>query len=66
MSYGLLRGAFRPADQVCMLRPLIRQRDTLLRDQGHCVQYMQKALTQMNIQLAKVSPANAIPRYWPQ
>ena len=26
MTYGLLRGAFRPAEQVCMLRALYRQR----------------------------------------
>ncbi|MEK8028608.1 transposase [Ideonella sp. BYS139W] len=29
MSYGLLRGAFRPDDQVCVLRALARQRSTL-------------------------------------
>lgn len=54
MSFGLLRGAFRPADQVCVLRCLSRQRTMLLRSQGRFVQHMQKALTQMNIQLANV------------
>lgn len=54
MSYGLLRGAFRPADAVCALRSLVRQRATLLRSQARHVQHMQKALTQMNIQLANV------------
>ena len=54
MSFGLLRGAFRPADQVCELRSLSRQRTKLLRSQGRFVQHMQKALTQMNIQLANV------------
>ncbi len=54
MSFGLLRGAFRPADQVCVLRALSRQRTMLLRSQGRFVQHMQKALTQMNIQLANV------------
>ena len=54
MSYGLLRGAFRPADQVCALRSLWRQRQMLLRSQARHVQHMQKALTQMNIQLANV------------
>ena len=54
MSFGLLRGAFRPADQVCVLRSLCRQRTMLLRSQGRFVQHMQKALTQMNIQLANV------------
>jgi len=54
MSFGLLHGAFRPADQVCVLRSLTRQRTMLLRSQGRFVQHMQKALTQMNIQLANV------------
>ena len=30
MSYGLLRGAFRPADEVCALRAIWRHRDMLL------------------------------------
>ena len=54
MTYGLLRGAFRPSDAVCVLRSLSRQRETLLRSQGRYVQHMQKALTQMNIQLTNV------------
>lgn len=44
MSYGLLRGAFRPDEQVCVLRALARQRHSLLRTQSRCVQHMQKAL----------------------
>ncbi len=51
-SYGLLRGAFRPADGVCALRSYARQRAALLRTQSRSVQHMQKALVQMNIQLA--------------
>lgn len=54
MSFGLLHGAFRPAEQICVLRALSRQRTMLLRSQGRFVQHMQKALTQMNIQLANV------------
>ncbi len=54
MSYGLLSGAFRPTEQVCVLRSLWRQRAMLLRSQGRAVQHMQKALTQMNVQLANV------------
>ncbi|SDX60418.1 IS110 family transposase [Nitrosomonas halophila] len=54
MTYGLLRGAFRPSDEVCVLRSLWRQRGMLLKTQGRHVQHMQKALTQMNIQLANV------------
>lgn len=54
MSYGLLSGAFRPSEEVCCLRALTRQRAMLLRSQARHVQHMQKALTQMNIQLANV------------
>lgn len=54
MTYGLLRGAFRPADEICVLRALYRQRGTLLRSQARHVQHMQKALAQMNIQLTNV------------
>ena len=54
MTYGLLSGAFRPTEQVCVLRALWRQRGMLLRSQGRHVQHMQKALTQMNIQLTNV------------
>jgi len=54
MSYGLLRGAFRPTDQVCVLRSLVRQRATKVQEQSRCVLHMQKALTQMNLQLTNV------------
>ena len=43
-----------PASQVSVLRALTRQRTMLLRTQARHVQHMQKALTQMNIQLANV------------
>ena len=54
MSFGLLSAAFRPPADVCALRAISRQRDTLLQEQGRCIQRMQKALTQMNVQLANV------------
>jgi len=53
-TYGLLRGAFRPADQVCTLRAYVRQRSTLVRGAASYIQRMQKALTQMNLQLHNV------------
>lgn len=53
-SFGLLSGAFRPAERVCELRSITRQRAMLLKSQARHVQHMQKALTQMNIQLANV------------
>lgn len=50
-SYGLLAGSFRPDDSVCVLRSYIRQRDTLIKSASTHIQRMQKALTQMNVQL---------------
>jgi transposase len=52
LSYGLLRAAFRPQDQMCELREFNRLRTRLLREQGRSVQHMQKALTLMNVQLS--------------
>jgi len=52
MSYGLLKGAFRPADGICYLR--VRQHSFKVQEQARCIQHMQKALTQMNIQLDNV------------
>ena len=54
MSYGLLGGAFRPSQEVCALRAIMRQRDMLVATQSRHIQHMQKALAQMNIQLANV------------
>ena len=53
-TYGLLRGAFRPADQVCVLRSYLRQRSMLVAYASHHIQHMQKALEQMNLKLAHV------------
>jgi transposase len=50
-SYGLLSGSFRPEDETCVLCSYIRQRDSLIRSASVHIQRMQKALTQMNIQL---------------
>jgi hypothetical protein len=54
MSLGFLRAAFRPDGDVCQLRAVARQRETLLTEQASWVQRMQKALVQMNIQLTEV------------
>lgn len=53
-TYGLLKGAFRPADEVCELRAYIRQRSMLVNSASRHIQQMQKALTQMNLQLHHV------------
>jgi transposase len=53
-SVGLLRGSFRPDDQVCALRSYLRHRDMLVRCAASHVQHIQKALNQMNVQLHHV------------
>jgi len=53
-TYGLLRGAFRPEDQVCVLRSYLRQRSMLIAMASRAVQHMQKALEQMNLKLTEV------------
>ena len=53
-SYGLLRGAFRPDDEVCVLRSYLRQREGLIGDASRSIQQMQKALEQMNVKLTEV------------
>jgi len=50
-SYGLLNGSFRPSDDICRLRTLMRHRDNLTKSCGAEVQHMQQALNQMNIHL---------------
>ena len=54
MGFGLLKGAFRPADEICALRSYVRQRARATRDRSRCVQHIQKALTEMNVQLDNV------------
>lgn len=53
-SYGLLRGSFRPNDEICVLRGYIRQRENLMRSAARHIQRMQKAMIQMNLHLHKV------------
>jgi len=53
-TYGLLKGSFRPTNDICVLRSYLRQRDNLIRTAATHVQRMQKALTEMNLQLHKV------------
>jgi transposase len=53
-SVGLLRASFRPEDRVCVIRSLLRHRDSLVQMAVAHVQHMQKALTQMNLQIHHV------------
>ena len=53
-TFGLLAGAFRPTDQVCVLRSYLRQRAMLLTYASQHIQHMQKTLTPMNVKLRHV------------
>jgi transposase len=53
-SYGLLRGSFRPQEEVATLRAFVRQRGRLTQYATAHIQHMQKALMQMNVQLHHV------------
>jgi len=53
-TYGLLRASFRPPEDICALRALVRHRDNLIRSSVAEVQRMQKALQQMNVKLTNV------------
>src|SRR5438445_6843402 len=53
-TYGLLAGAFRPPDEVCVLRSYLRQREMLRQAASQHIQHMQKALQQMNLLLHNV------------
>jgi transposase len=53
-TYGLLTGAFRPADEICVLRGYMRQKEMLVQSSSMHIQHMQKALQQMNLLLHNV------------
>ena len=53
-SVGLLRGSYRPAQNVCAIRSLLRHRDSMVKIASTHVQYVHKALTQMNLQIHNV------------
>jgi transposase len=72
-TYGLLAGAFRPADQIVVLRSYLPQRAMLDRLAAMHIQHMQKALQQMNVLLHQVvsditgvTGMAIIPRSWPE
>ena len=50
-SCGLLRGSFRPTEAITRLRSLQRQAANLVAERTRSVQWMQKALDQMNVQV---------------
>lgn len=46
---GLLRGSFRPADSICSLRAVVRERNGLVSERSDWVRRIQKCLDQMNV-----------------
>jgi transposase len=53
-SYGLLSRAFRPEPMICRLRSYHRHREMLVQQASKHILHMQKALSQMNLQLHNV------------
>jgi transposase len=50
-SCGLLRGSFRPPEEVCKLRTLMRDKGNLAAEAGDWLRRLQKTLDQMNVRL---------------
>lgn len=50
-SCGLLKGCFRPQEQICLLRTLVRDRGNLVAAAGDWLRRMQKSLDQMNVRV---------------
>jgi hypothetical protein len=50
-SCGLLRGAFRPPENICAIRTLIREKASLVSDRATWVHRMQKSCDQMNVRI---------------
>jgi transposase len=53
-TYGLLAPSFRPPEDICQLRSLLRHRENLIRMTVKHIQHMQKSLDQMNLHLHHV------------
>jgi transposase len=53
-SVGLLRASYRPEQEVCAVRSLLRHRESLVQMAATHVHHVQKALDQMNLQLHHV------------
>jgi transposase len=50
-SCGLLRGSFRPPEQICMLRTLVRDKGNLIDERSDWLRRIQKSLDQMNVRV---------------
>jgi transposase len=60
-SCGLLAGSFRPKEDICMLRTLVRDKANLVAESGDWLRRMQKSLDQMNVRVHRaVSDLNGV------
>jgi transposase len=50
-SCGLLSGCFRPKEDICMLRTLVRDKGNLVAESADWLRRMQKSLDQMNVRV---------------
>jgi transposase len=50
-SHGLLRGSYRPSEQISELRTIVRQKAVLVREQADWIRRMHKCLDQMNVRV---------------
>lgn len=53
-SYGLLQAAYRPPDEIVVLRSYVRQRGMLVKSASIHIQHLHKSLQQMNLRLDNV------------
>lgn len=59
-AFGLLRASFRPKGHIAELRVYLRQRERLLEYGVSHIQHMQKALTEMNVQLTDITGSTGL------
>jgi transposase len=50
-SCGLLRGGFRPPEEIAAVRTLLREKESLVAIRAQCVLQMQKSCDQMNVRI---------------
>jgi transposase len=53
-SVGLLQASFRPPDEICAVRAILRHRANVVQEGAKHIQHMQKSLTQMNLHVHHV------------
>lgn len=53
-SVGLLNASYRPPQDICAIRSILRHRDNLIKISASHIQHMHKSLSQMNLQIHNV------------